>query len=145
MTRTRRAWLRGLLFSAVAAPLLGALLTAATLIIVRWIPDGRLPPSIPMVFAIVLTVSYVVATGPALVAGIVCSSLALRWQQRGLSRRTIERRLGVTGVALGTAAAVVAASLAEGGFVVRAQYLGPGAVTGLLIGLAFPSVLWGKE
>ena len=140
---TRRVWLRGLLFSAVAAPLLGSFLTAATLIIVRWIPDGRLPPSIAMVFAIVLTVSYVVSTGPAIVAGIVCTSLALRWQQRGLSRRPIALRLGVTGIALGTAAAVVGASLAEGRLVASAQYLGPGAVTGLLMGLVFPSALWG--
>ena len=139
----RRVWVRGLLFSAVAAPLLGALLTAATLILVRWMPEGRLPPSIPIVFAIVVTISYVVSTGPAIVAGIVWTLLALRWRQRGLSGRAIVLRLAVVGIALGAAASLVAASLAEGRLVVSSQYLVPGALTGLLVGLAFPRVLWG--
>ena len=138
-------WLRGLLFSVFAAPLLGALLASAAIIIVRWLADGRLPPSIPIVFAIGVTVSYVVSTGPALVAGLIWTSLALRWQKQGLAVRWIVLRLSVVGIGLGAAAALVAASLSEGRLVASAQYLGPGAVTGVLMGCAFPRILWGAR
>ena len=140
-----RIWVRGLLFSVFAAPLLAALLASATIIIVRWLPDGMLPPSIPMVVAIGVTVSYVVFTGPALVAGIIWTSLAIRWQNRGLSRRSIVLRLTVVGIGLGAAAALVAASLSEGRLVASTRFLGPGAVTGVLMGCAFPRVLWGAR
>src|SRR5262245_61258484 len=140
---TRRVWLRGLLFSAFGAPLLGALLAGTTIITAKSLQAGRPPPSIPMVIAIAVTVSYIVSTGPALAAGILCTSLALHWRSQGLSRRPIVLRLAVVGIALGAAAALVGASLSEGQLVVSSLYLGPGAVTGLLMGLAFPRALWG--
>ena len=140
---TRRVWFRGLLYSAFGAPLVGALWTGATLIAVRWLRGGTLPPSIPMVLVIAVSVSYVVSTGPALVGGVVCTSLALRWRNQGLSRRSIVLRLAFVGSALGAAAALVAGSLSEGELVVSSLYLGPGVATGLLMGLAFPRALWG--
>jgi hypothetical protein len=136
---TRAVWRRGLLFSAFVAPLLGSLL-AATLLAAK-----SEPPSVPLLFVIAATIAYVVGTGPALVAGTMYISLALRWRSQGLSRRSIVLRLAVVGMALGAAAALVAGSLAEGKLVVRSLYLGPGMVTGLLMGLVFPRVLWGAN
>src|SRR5262245_17612711 len=136
----RRIWLRGLLFSALAAPLLGGLLAGSTLLAVR----SRPPPSISLMLAIAVTISYVVATGPALVAGIITTSLAIRWQRQGLSRLPIVLRLTVVCMALGAAAALVGASLAVGRLVVDSLYLGPGVLTGLFMGFIFPRVLWGR-
>jgi hypothetical protein len=98
-----------------------------------------------MVFLIGVTASYIVSTGPALVGGVICTFLALHWRGQGLSRRAIALRLAVAGLALGVAAAPVAASLGEGELVASPAYLGPGAVTGLLMGLAFPRALWGAD
>ena len=137
----RGIWLRGLLFSVLGAPLLGAVLAAAAVMGVR----SRPPPSISLVLLTAVTVSYIVSTGPALLAGILCTSLALHWQNQGLSRRLVVLRLGGVGLALGVVAAFVAASLGEGRLVGSLVYLGPGAVTGLLVGLAFPRVLWGAN
>jgi hypothetical protein len=117
------------------------LLTAATMIMVR----SRPPPSVAMVLAIAVTTSYIVSTGPALVAGFLCTSLALRWQSHGLSRRSIVRRLAGVGTAVGGAAAVVGGSLAEAELVVDPQYLAPGCITGFLMGLTFPRALWGAS
>src|SRR5262245_20374155 len=141
----RRVWLRGLLFSAFAAPLLGALLAGATIITVKSLHAGRLPPSVLVVLAVGITTSYIVSTVPALVAGILCTSAALRWRTEGPSGRTSVLRLAVVGAVLGAAAAVVGGSLAEGRLVVTSLYLGPGALTGLLMGLAFPRALWGAN
>jgi hypothetical protein len=139
----RRVWLRGLLFSVVAAPLLGALLTTATLLIVKLRQGAGLPPSVPLVIAVGVTVAYIVAAGPALVAGLLYTWLALHWQSEGLSRSAIALRLGVAGIALGLVAGVIAGSLGEGELVVGPLYLGPGAVTGSLMGLVLPRALWG--
>src|SRR5262245_29428375 len=103
----RRVWRRGLLFSVLAAPLLGALLTAATLLVVKLLQGSGLPPSVPRVIAVGVTVAYIVATGPAVVAGLLCTWLALRWQSEGLTRRPIALRLGVAGIALGLVAGVI--------------------------------------
>jgi hypothetical protein len=134
---TRLVWRRGLLFSAFVAPVLGSLLASTTMIAV----NGE-PPSILMVLVTAVTVAYVVATLPALLAGMVCISLALHWRNNGVPRRSIVLRLAVAGTVLGAAAAVVAGSLAEGHLVVSLLYLGPGALTGLLMGLMFPRILW---
>jgi len=138
---TGRVWLRGLLFSVFGAPLLGGLFVGIAMMIIR----SRPPPSIAMVLVIAVTISYIVASGPSLVAGIICTSLALQWQKQGLSRRPIVLRLAVLGMALGAIAALLGASLSEGQLVVSPVYLGPGAVTGLLMGLAFPRALWGAN
>src|SRR5262245_23992677 len=98
-----------------------------------------------MVLVIGVSVSYIVSTGPALAAGIICTSLALRWRNEGLSRRPIALRLAFLGMALGAAAAVAAGSLGEGELLVSSLYLGPGALTGLLMGLAVPRALWGAS
>src|SRR5262245_8086435 len=117
---TRRIWLRGLLFGAVVAPLLGSLLAAATVLALK----GRPPASILVLFLVSVTTAYIVATGPALVAAIICTSLALYWRSRGISRRPIVLRLAVLGIALGAGSAVVSGSLAEGHFIIRSLYVG---------------------
>jgi hypothetical protein len=135
-----RIWLRTLLFGALAAPLLGGLLTAAAVILVRSQP----PPSVAIVVATAVSVSYVVTTVPALLAAILCTSLALRWERRGLSRARIALSLAGVGAVLGMAAALAGACLAGVEACVRPEYLVPGALTGLLVGVAFPRVLRGR-
>jgi hypothetical protein len=98
-----------------------------------------------MMLAIAVTIAYAVATGPALVSGLICVSLAVHWRSQGLSRRSIALRLAVVGMALGAAAALVAGSLGEGQLVVSSLYLVPGVATGSLMGLGFPRVLWGAH
>ena len=90
-----------------------------------------------------VAVSYVVTTVPALMATILCTSLALRWERRGLSRGRIGLLLAGVGAVLGVAAGLVAATIADFETRVGAEYLVPGALTGLLVGIALPRVLWG--
>jgi hypothetical protein len=143
----RRVWLRGLLFCTCTAPLLGALLAAVTSLALIWLFEERPPTfgSIHIALLIAVPTSYLVSTAPALVAGIVSTSLALRWRNRGISRRSIAVRLAAVGAGLGLSFALVAGSLAVGRLIIGSILLVPGAVTGLFVGIALPRVLWGHD
>jgi hypothetical protein len=136
---SRRQWFRGLLFCALASPLLGALFFT----IAFSLRDGALHP-IPLLLPYAILLALMFATWPGLLSGVLCTSLALRWHRRGAPRRSIQVRLALLGVPLGIASAAATFSLWQQELAVDLRLLPLGAVVGVLVGLLLPRALWGS-
>jgi hypothetical protein len=137
-TGSRRQWFRGLLFCALASPLLGALFFTVAFSF----RDGVLHP-IPLLLPYAVILALMFATWPALLSGVFCTSLALHWRRRGAPRSSIQLRLALLGIPLGIASAAATFSLWQQELVVDLRFLPLGAVVGSLVGLLLPRAVWG--